>query len=186
VDERALLLLGLLMAQSQHGYQINEFIERNLSRVTDMKKSTAYATLDRLCEARFVDVHSEQEGNRPPRKVYAITTTGQVRFLELLRVNLAQTDRMNFSSDIGMMFLDHLPHQESLELLRERLGQLKEQVDVLHTAPQHGFGLGVDFAVEHHLVHLKADYDWLSSVIHRLDQEVRRADPAVGLQAQDD
>ena len=186
MDERALLLLGLLMAQSQHGYQINEFIERNLSRVTDMKKSTAYATLDRLCEAGFVDVHSEQEGNRPPRKVYAITTTGQVRFLELLRLNLSQTDRMNFASDIGMMFLDHLPHQESLELLRERLGLLKAQVDVLQMAPQHGFGFGVDFAVEHHLVHLKADYEWLSSVIHRLDQEVQRADIAVDPQAQAD
>ena len=30
MDERALLLLGILRGQSQHGYQINEFIERNL------------------------------------------------------------------------------------------------------------------------------------------------------------
>jgi hypothetical protein len=32
-DERILLLLGLLTTQSQHGYQINEFIEHNLGRV---------------------------------------------------------------------------------------------------------------------------------------------------------
>ena len=31
-DERALLLLGVLMTQNQHGYQINEFIE-NLSLI---------------------------------------------------------------------------------------------------------------------------------------------------------
>ncbi|UZM97849.1 hypothetical protein OL548_23235 [Lysinibacillus sp. MHQ-1] len=43
MEHRSLILLGLLMGQSQHGYQINEFIERNLSTVTDMKKA------NRLC-----------------------------------------------------------------------------------------------------------------------------------------
>jgi DNA-binding PadR family transcriptional regulator len=51
MDERALLLLGVLRVQSQHGYQINEFIERTLGRVTDMKKPTAYAILERLSAA---------------------------------------------------------------------------------------------------------------------------------------
>ena len=48
MDERTLLLLGMLRIESQHGYQLNEFIEHNLARVTDMKKPTAYALLDRL------------------------------------------------------------------------------------------------------------------------------------------
>ena len=48
MDERTLLLLGMLRIESQHGYQLNEFIEHNLGRVTDMKKPTAYALLDRL------------------------------------------------------------------------------------------------------------------------------------------
>ena len=168
MDERALLLLGILMAQSQHGYQINEFIEKNLSRVTDMKKSTAYATLDRLSDAGYVEMHAQQEGNRPVRKVYAITPEGSVHFLNLLRANLAKADEMNFASDIGMMFLDHLPYQETLPLLQDRLRQLKAQIELYQSAPQHGFGFGVDFAVEHHLVHLKADYQWLGSVIQRL------------------
>lgn len=168
MDERALLLLGILMAQSQHGYQINEFIEQNLSRVTDMKKSTAYATLDRLSEAGYVGMHTEQEGNRPPRKVYSITPSGMEHFLSLLRVNLSRVDEMNFASDIGMMFLDHLPYEEALPLLRERLRKLGEQISIYESAPGHGFGFGVDFAMEHHLVHLKADYQWLDSVIMRL------------------
>lgn len=168
MDERALLLLGILMAQSQHGYQINEFIDKNLSRVTDMKKSTAYATLDRLCEAGYVEMHQEQEGNRPLRKVYAITPTGMEHFLALLRTNLAKVDPLNFASDIGMMFLDHLPCEESLSLLEERLRHLESEIRLYESAPRHGFGLGVDFAMEHHLVHRKADYQWLQSVIERL------------------
>lgn len=168
MDDRALLILGMLMAQSQHGYQINEFIEKNLSRITDMKKPTAYATLDRLCDNGCVDVKLEQEGNRPTRKVYSITPRGVSRFFELLRANLSQSDKMNFSSDIGMMFIDHLPSQESVTLLEERLHQLAEQIGQYEAAPRHGYGLGVDFAIEHDLVHLKADHDWLRSVIDRL------------------
>lgn len=168
VDERALLLLGILMAQSQHGYQINEFIEKNLSRVTDMKKPTAYATLDRLADAKYVETHVEQEGNRPPRKVYAITPSGVNHFMNLLRANLAQIDRMNFSSDIGMMFLDHLTRKESIPLLQERLDRLKREIELYESAPKHGFGVGVDYAVEHHLVHLKADFAWVQSVIDRM------------------
>lgn len=178
MDERALLLLGILMAQSQHGYQINEFIEKNLGRVTDMKKSTAYATLDRLSDAGYVKMHAEQEGNRPVRKVYAITPQGTEHFFELLRANLAKMDGMNFASDIGMMFLDHLPYDESLSLLQERLKQIKVQIHLYESAPQHGFGFGVDFAVEHHLVHLRADSDWLESVIGRLAANPHPIGPA--------
>ena len=168
MDDRALLLLGILMAQSQHGYQIHEFIEKNLSRITDMKKPTAYATLDRLCEAGYVQMSLEQEGNRPTRKVYSITSIGVDHFFELLRSNLAQADKMNFSSDIGIMFIDHLPVEVSLSLLEERLRQLSAQIQQYETAPRHGFGLGVDLAVEHHLVHLKADHAWVCSVLQRL------------------
>jgi DNA-binding PadR family transcriptional regulator len=73
MDENELLILGLLCEQSQHGYQINEFIEQNLSRLTTMKRPTAYATLDRLHRQGFVSVRTEQPSKRAPRKVYAIS-----------------------------------------------------------------------------------------------------------------
>ncbi len=62
MDERELLVLGLLMTQSQHGYRINDFIERNLGQVSDMKKATAYAILKRLDKQGCVNVTVEQEG----------------------------------------------------------------------------------------------------------------------------
>lgn len=80
MEHRSLILLGLLMGQSQHGYQINEFIERNLSAVTDMKKPTAYATLDKLHQQGYIDIQLEQEGNRPTRKVYSINDKGREYF----------------------------------------------------------------------------------------------------------
>jgi DNA-binding PadR family transcriptional regulator len=171
VDERALLLLGILRVQSQHGYQINEFIERNLSRVTDMKKPTAYALLERLSQAGYVEVRGEQEGKRPPRKVYSITPSGERLFLVLLRENLARAERLTFAGDVGLMFLDHLPREEALDLLRQRLARLREQISAHEHAPRHEHGLGVDLALEHILVLLRAEQDWLAATIQRLQSE---------------
>ncbi len=37
----ASLLLGLLKGEQQHGYQLNDFIEKNLSRFNTLKKASA-------------------------------------------------------------------------------------------------------------------------------------------------
>ncbi len=171
--ERELLLLGILMAHSQHGYQINEFIEMNLSRVTDMKKPTAYATLDRLAAQGFVEVRTEQAGNRPVRKVYSITAPGTEYFRSLLKENLMSGDKMQFASDIGLMFLDHLSPDDAASLLEERLQALNQEIARHEKAPPHGFGLGVDLAMDHHLAHLKLDRDWLAQVIGDLREHGR-------------
>lgn len=159
------------MAHSQHGYQINEFIEMNLSRVTDMKKPTAYATLDRLAEQGYVEVRSEQAGNRPVRKVYSITAQGTHYFQTLLKENLMSSDKMQFTTDIGLMFLDHIAPDDAVVLLQERLKSLSREIARYGQAPPHGFGLGVDLAMEHHFVHLKLDHEWLTQVIDTLRQK---------------
>lgn len=168
MDERALLLLGLLKAQSQHGYQLNEFIEKNLSRVTDMKKATAYATLDKLKAAGLITETVEQEGNRPPRKVYAITEAGEAEFHRLLIETLSAADRFVLAGDIGLMFLDHLSREDAVACLQGRLSAVEERLALHAQTPQHGHGIGVDLAVEHIQVLMQADRDWLRGVIERL------------------
>jgi DNA-binding PadR family transcriptional regulator len=168
MDERNLLLLGILKAQSQHGYQINEFIEKNLSHVTDMKKSTAYTLLDRLSDAGLVSMQQDQEGNRPPRKVYSITQAGENEFNALLKGILSKSDRLLFPGDIGLMFMDHLPISETVSCLEERLEQVDEQLQAHESAPGHGFGVGVDLAMAHHIAILRAESEWLHQVVERL------------------
>ena len=165
MDERALLLLGVLRLQSQHGYQINEFIERTLGRVTDMKKPTAYAILERLSAGGYITVRTEQEGSRPPRKVYAITPAGERLYLELLRTHLADPRRVPAAGGIALMFLDDLPAAERVDLTRQRLAKLEELVAMFERAPKHSHGLGVDLAVEQQLYILRAERDWLGSVL---------------------
>jgi DNA-binding PadR family transcriptional regulator len=169
VDENELLILGLLQEQEQHGYQINEFIEQRLGRLSTMKRPTAYATLDRLHKRGCVSVRIEQPGNRAPRKVYALTPEGQRRFHTLLRANLAIT-HVSSSTDVGLLFLDHLPRAEVTEILTERLGELNELLTTHEQVPPHGQGLGVDLALEHFVAILRAERDWLAEILPRLHE----------------
>lgn len=170
-DERGLLLLGVLMGQDQHGYQINEFIERALCRVTTMKKPTAYALLDRLASGGYVTVYREQAGNRPPRKVYSITPTGEELFRALLRKNLATVDRSAFEGDVGLMLLAYLEPNEALTCLHERLAALDVLLADQSTIPPHGGLIRVDLALDHLLAMRRADRDWLTATIARLERD---------------
>lgn len=161
MDNRSLILLGLLMVQSQHGYQINEFIERNLSAITDMKKPTAYATLDKLSQKGFIDVRMEQEGNRPPRKVYSINNLGREYFISLLMENLLSPDAVYYQGDIGLMFLDHLPIEKAIPALQKRLAGSVEMLTSLKQTPHHGNGIGVNLAVNHKKMMLETEIQFL-------------------------
>jgi len=168
MDERTLLLLGMLRIESQHGYQLNEFIEHNLGRITDMKKPTAYALLDRLEQSGAITARLEQEGARPPRKVYAITEQGEQLFRRLLSETLAEAQPYIIAGDVGLMFLDALPLSEALVLLERRLQAVREQIAAIDKVPVHKMGIGIDLAIEHQAVLLRADEVWLAHLIDRL------------------
>ncbi|TBL80380.1 PadR family transcriptional regulator [Paenibacillus thalictri] len=165
MDERELLVLGLLMTQSQHGYQINEFIEKNLGRVSDMKKATAYSILKRLNQNGDVDVSVEQEGNRPPRQMYAITPKGEQKFYELLRGTLSTIEEVTPAGDIGFMFIDHLSKQEAVSLLKQKVLKIERQLALLQAVPEHGHGSGVDLSIKHRIALLKCEQEWAASTV---------------------
>lgn len=168
MKHRSLILLGLLMGQSQHGYQINEFIERNLNTVTDMKKPTAYATLDKLHQQGYIDIQLEQEGNRPTRKVYSINEKGREYFYQLLIENLSSAETVHYKGDIGLMFIDFLPMEKVISSLKERLEKNKKMMESLKQTPAHEIRFGVNLAVEHKIAMLEAEIAFLEKTIQKL------------------
>lgn len=168
MDNRLLILLGLLMAQRQHGYQINEFIEKNLGMITDMKKPTAYATLDKLSKQGYIEVQMEQEGNRPSRKVYSINESGKQYFYDLLLANLSSAETVHYAGDIGLMFMDHLPLDQTIDALKMRLSQSIEVLDYLKQTPKHAPSTGVNLAIKHKIKMLDAEIEFLTSSLEEL------------------
>src|SRR5689334_24991696 len=106
--DRELLLLGLLRRAHMHGYQLHEFIERDLATCTDLKKPTAYFLLDKMTRLGWITQREEREGNRPARRVYQVTAAGEAQFQQLLRENLSGSATTRFTGDIGLIFADTL------------------------------------------------------------------------------
>lgn len=167
-DERILLLLGLLSTQSQHGYQINEFIEHNLGRVTLMKKATAYALLTRMESAGLVEAEDEREGNRPPRRVYSITDEGSALMREMLLAVLEEPSASLPPGEIAIMYIAALDTPSAIGAIERRILAMDEHIAELEATPLHPTVIGVDLAIERRLLLLRAERDWFRSLVERL------------------
>lgn len=73
-------LLGLLLSQPMHGYELHQEFERELGQVWQIGLSQLYAQLKHLEEAGLVSSQTKAQGNRPPRKVYHLTSEGHEVF----------------------------------------------------------------------------------------------------------
>jgi len=164
--ERELLLLGLLRSQDMHGYQLHETIDSHLGMGVQLTKPTAYRLLSNMAEDGWVTFREEQEGNRPPRRVYAITPQGEVAFQRLLRESLANYQPSEFTCHIGLAFLDQLSPEEALRLLHRRRAVMEE---LLESTQAHGEHPGsLQLMLERQVYLLAAELEWLGTVIARL------------------
>jgi DNA-binding PadR family transcriptional regulator len=179
--DRELLLLGILREQEMHGYELHEFIDKNLASCTDMKKSTAYYLLKKMEEAGLISQETRQEGNRPPRQDYHLTPAGETEFQRLLRANLAHYSTAYFTGDIGLVFLDQLEPEEALSLLNSRRAELAEELAAAERIPSRpGHPSGLQLVFDHLVYHLRAELAWTDSLVNRLnDSGVRTPSASV-------
>lgn len=167
-DERVLLLLGLLSTQSQHGYQINEFIENNLGRVSQMKKATAYALLTRMESEGLVEAEAEREGNRPTRRVYSITPAGTALMREMMVLLLQEPVDNVPPGDIAVMYIASIDPDVAIGALEKRIDRMDAQIAELEGTPKHPNVIGVDLAIERRLTILRADREWFVGIVERI------------------
>lgn len=167
--ERELLLLGLLRQREMHGYQLHEFINRNLASCTDMKKPTAYHLLDKMVERGWLTAQDDAESSRPPRRIYQLTAEGEAAYQTLLRENLRGYYPTVFSGSIGLAFIESLPTPEAHTLLSERRAAMLAALDGLRLAPPHSGSFNL--VIEHQTAHLEAELIWLDRLLARLADE---------------
>ena len=165
-----LLLLGILRQQQMHGYQLYEFIERDLAACTDLKKSAAYYLLNKMAEDNWVVETQAQEGNRPPRKVYHLTDSGEAAFHRLLEENLAEYHPIRFSDDIGLAYIDEIDPADALVLLRRRRLAVETALQVARAVPEHEGS--PQWIIEHQRHHLASELEWVERVISYLERQV--------------
>ena len=78
-----LALLGFVRQQPNHGYAIHQALTdpAGLGPVWQIKLSQLYALLAKLEEAGYLTTSTEPQDNKPPRKLFHLTTAGETAFL---------------------------------------------------------------------------------------------------------
>jgi DNA-binding PadR family transcriptional regulator len=144
-----------------------------LGTTVELKKPTAYRLLNKMAEDGWVTYREEQEGNRPPRRVFAISPEGEAAFQRLLRECLADYQPIVFPGNIGLLFLPGIPPQEALDLLQKRRGTVKAVLETVSSHPGHDEGS--EYVLMHQKRHLLIELDWLDELMARIAGEGRGA-----------
>ncbi len=169
-----LLMLGLLRNGPLHGYEIKRIIETEMGDWANVAAGSIYFALDKLSSDALIEEQEvSQEGGRPARTIYRITSAGRAEFERLLRETWAQIDRLSFPLDIGVAFLDCLPREELRAFLeiRERAlngilsGLLEHQNEIEGNAE---VPAQARFIFSHHRRHYQAELDWIREVLGNL------------------
>ena len=79
------VLLGLLMTEPKHGYELYQEFSRELGQVWDLGRSKLYGELKQLEEAGLVEGQVELQPSHPARRVYHLTPEGRAAFLMWVR-----------------------------------------------------------------------------------------------------
>ena len=169
MDERELLLLGLLLRQEMHGYELNHFLEHRLDSLFALNRSTAYYLLDRLAQRGLVDAELKRLGRRPERRVFRLTEEGQTTFHVALREHLAGYSQGGYPDEVGLLFLEMLPAEEQCQLLQEKLKAVSEQRHRAQERRNAHAESPARWMLSHRLAQLETEERWLSDLIAELE-----------------
>ena len=166
--EKKLLLLSLLRDHEMHGYQLSEMLGQRVGIPINLTKSNAYKLLNKMEQDNWITYREEQEGNRPPRRVYTITDDGEAVFQQMLRESLATYIAPEFPSAVAFNFLGLLPTDEAVALLQQRreavlvhFNEVAEIPDEMREAH-----LGIEYLARFY----QTEIAWLDEIIAKLSE----------------
>ncbi|YAL84119.1 PadR family transcriptional regulator [Dermacoccaceae bacterium W4C1] len=181
---RIFILSALRERGPQHGHALRQLAqEEHVELWTDISVGGLYGALKRMETAGLVEiVRTEQEGNYPPRQVYAITEAGAAA-LEQDRA-AAAVDRRLAPDPFDLVFTrcGPLPEQQWQQELSARLAGFREDLaafDAHLEKVRRYLWLTELLSMEHQRMHLEAEIAWHEKVLGQLpeivaDQEVRQ------------
>ena len=169
-----LVILGLLRDRTLYGYEIKQLIEDHMGDWTSIAFGSIYFALRKLTEEGFIEkAGTEKPGDQPSRIIYRITDAGRAEFVNLLRENWTVVERHYFAFDIGLFFMDALPHTEILGYLRQRVEHLQRILGHLqaHREAQMAHAqipIRAAAIFDHAYLHYQAELAWTRDVLEKV------------------
>lgn len=158
-------LLGLILLEPCHGYQLNRRMQDELGEIWHISQSQLYGLLARLEADGLVTREKKQQEGRPDRYDYFPTPAGREHFEDWLHQPTAASaralrveflTRLYFARRADTALAGELVRAQET-VLRARLGKLKRRLAQLPEAP-----LANRLALELRLHQLESFLEWLS------------------------
>lgn len=181
-----LFVLGIIYERDSYGYEIKETAHIwGLERWAQIRDGSIYHALGKLEEEGLIqELNVEIAENQRPRYVYRITEKGQETFLALLRETCRTAPTEGRSIDLVIAFLENLPPDERVVLLKERHDHLlKARANLLSGFDRldryENLAAWVPVGMRHSLGRIEFEIAWNLSLIENVGNwpvRKRRAD----------
>ena len=163
------VVLAMLAKEPSHGYELRARLGAALGPLgVALNGGQIYVTLSRLEKARLVrsaptDLAAERHLDRPERKVYALTPTGEERVAEwLAEVSWPKPDLAEFHLKLVAAAAAHLADPISI-VDAQRRELLRRLRDAQRAAMAEGAHTDAALLLEGVVLRLQADLRWLEA-----------------------
>jgi DNA-binding PadR family transcriptional regulator len=167
-------VLGLIIEQPRHGYQIEQVIEqRNMRRWTDIGFSSIYFLLKKLERQKLIKGEWEktEHGKERWAKVYRSTDAGLKAFHAAIVEALSVPQPSPHPLMLGLANFPTVSTNEALTALNQYGQHLTEKVEILRAvrdSSQHAHPYFVDAIFELSLAVMQAELEWVERFIQQL------------------
>ena len=171
-----LAILGLILEQPRHGYEIEQVIkERGMREWTEVAFSSIYYILRKLEQKRLIRSHTScEKRNNSPRKVYHINGRGKRAWHEATVSVLSSPSVGSDSFLLGMAGLPAIPGEKSIAALHSYRDELRQRRDHVKSNWQdsgENLPLFLDGMFDFSVSMLEARIKWVERFISRLERE---------------
>jgi DNA-binding PadR family transcriptional regulator len=169
-----LAVLGLVVEQPRHGYQIEQLIEqRGMRRWTEIGFSSIYFLLKKLERGGFIEGRLEKTEHGPARKVYRATKTGQEAFRTAVIEALSMPQPRHRHLLLGLANLPTITPAEALTALRQYSQCLNARREILkaHRESLHPHPYFVEAMFDYNLTMMQAELEWTERFIAQVQSQ---------------
>lgn len=168
-----LVVMGFLLDQPMHGYQINQLVKvHRMDSWAKISPPMIYKTLVYLEEQGMVSSKREREGLMPERRVYRLSPKGRERLARLVEKSLLDKNITYDLSNLGYFFIFALDKEKALECLKQKKVLLEKTIRSLRKRMEEFKGRT---PMNRFLV-LEKDHDRFKSELHHLNVMLDRVD----------
>ena len=178
------LILSYVKRGIGYGYNILEHVKESRSdEWVEFSRAGLYKTLDKLEKTGYLKKNLEQNGSRPPRKVYHISPSGELALKDYIENGFDFDYQTKYDLDAYLVAAVAASPDAGLlaDTIRKRISSARKQIDTLRNEwpeDKNSYPFIVYALYKRRMEFLESEIQWLiwfESVILKVDVDVLHA-----------